>query len=96
MAFHIFHTAKDFWDQVNIYKSKGYTWIQENHSLYNPTVTDEDMPVVLNADKNKTMMFGIINSFFKKRYFSDPEFVKLYNASLRKKKLEKINDLHHR
>jgi hypothetical protein len=96
MAFHIFHTAKDFWNQVKVYKSKGYTWIQENHPRYNPTVTDEDMPVVLNADKNKTMMFGIINSFHKKRYFSDPEFVKLYNASLRKKKLEKINDLYNR
>lgn len=95
MAYHIFHTAKDFWNQVNIYKSEGYTWIQECHFDYNPTITENDMPIILNADNSKTIMFSIIG-FHKKRYFSDPEFVKLYNASLRKKKLEKINDLYNR
>jgi len=90
MAYHVFHTAKDFWKQVKIYKKLGYTWIQENHPKYNPNVTDSDMPVVLNADDEKTMMFGII-SHHKKKYFADPEFVRLYNHSLRKLKLKKIN-----
>jgi hypothetical protein len=91
MTYHIFHTAKEFWNQVKIYKSKGYTWVQENHPKYDPNVTDNDMPVVLNADDQKTMMFGIINGIHKKKYFSDPKFVKLYNKSLRKKKLEELN-----
>ena len=92
MAYHIFHTADDFWKQVKEYKKLGYTWIQENHPKYDPKVNEEDMPVVLNADHNKTIMFGII-SFYKDRYFSDPEFVKLYTQSLRKKKLQKILEI---
>jgi hypothetical protein len=91
MTYHIFHTTKEFWKQVKIYKSKGYTWVQESHFDYDPNVTDNDMPVVLNSDNQKTMMFGIINGPFKERYFSDPKFVKIYNNSLRKKKLEKLN-----
>ena len=92
MAYHIFHTAEDFWKQVKIYKKLGYTWIQENHPKYKPNVNDSHMPVVLNADNEKTMMFGIIDGFHKKKYFSDPKFVRLYNNSLRKKKLEKIQN----
>jgi hypothetical protein len=49
------------------------------------------MPVVLNADNQKTMLIGIINSIHKNRYFANPEFVKIYNQSLRKLKLKKIN-----
>jgi len=88
MAYHIFHNVEDFWKQVEIYKSEGYYWIQESH-YYNPKVTQEDMPGVLNADENKQMMFGIIKSC-KTAYFSNPEFVKLYKKSLREKKLERI------
>ena len=79
MAYHVFHTTKDFWKQVKIYKSKGYTWIQENHHDYDPNVTDSHMPVILNADDKKTMMFGLINGIWKERYFADPKFVKVYN-----------------
>ena len=93
MAYQIFHVVEDFWNQVNIYKSEGYTWIQENHPNYNPDVRNTDMPVVLKADEYKTMMFGVINGFNKKSYFSDPKFVKIYNKSLRKKKLEKWQQL---
>lgn len=89
MGYHVFHTTEDFWKQVKIYKSKGYTWIQENHPKYNPTVTDKDMPVVLNADNEKTMMFGLVSAY-KELYFKDSIFVKEYNKSLRKKKLEKL------
>ena len=92
MAYHIFHTAKDFWKQVKIYKSEGYTWIQESHPDYDPAVNDSHMPVILNVDNNKTMMFGLINGLWKDRYFKDPEFVKLYNQSLRKLKLKKIEN----
>jgi len=90
MAYHIFHTTEDFWKQVKYYKSKGYTWIQESHFDYEPTISVSDMPIVLNADNQNTMMFGVINGFNKKRYFLDPVFVKLYNKSLRIKKLQKI------
>lgn len=90
MAYHIFHTAKEFWKQVKIYKSQGYTWIQDSHFDYNPIVNDSHMPVVLNVDDEKTMMFGIINGIWKEKYFSDPKFIKLYNKSLRKKKLQKL------
>lgn len=92
MPYHIFHTEKDFWNQVKIYKSNGYTWIQENHPKYDPVVNDSHMPVVLNADNQKTMMFCIINGIWKDKYFSDPIFVKSYNKSLRKKKIEKLNE----
>jgi len=103
MAYHIFHTADDFWKAVAHYKSLGYSWIQDSHfwdpvfsnsmDNYNPKVTDSNMPVILNADENKTMMFGLM-SRYKYRYMSDPKFVELYNKSLRdfrKRKLEKIN-----
>lgn len=89
MSFHIFHSADDFWKTVNEYKNIGYTWIQESHFDYNPKVTQNDMPCVLNADDNRTMMFSIIE-LYKDRYFKDPKFVILYNQSLRKKKLETI------
>ena len=61
MAYHIFHTADDFWKAVNHYKSLGYTWIQESYFDYNPKITDSDMPIILNADENKTMMFGLMS-----------------------------------
>lgn len=89
MAYHIFHSAEDFWEQVKTYKTLGYSWIQESRSSYDPSITDIDMPCVLNADDKKTMMVGNIYAH-KERYFSDPEFVRLYNNSLRKKKLETI------
>ena len=88
--YHIFHAREDFLEQVKKYKSEGYHWIQENHSRYNPTIYESDMPIVLNADNENTMMVGIIN-INKAKYFSNPIFVKEYNRSLRKKKLEKIN-----
>ncbi len=89
MAYYIFHDEKDFWKKVNDLKSIGYTWIQESHFDYNPTVTQKDIPVILNIDEQKTMMFSIID-YYKSKYFSDPEFVRLYSISLRKKKLETI------
>lgn len=89
MKYYVFHAAEDFWKVVKEYKTLGYTWIQENHPLYEPTITDKDMPVVLSADDNKTLMFGIISAH-KEKYFAEPVFVKLYTSSLRKKKLEKI------
>lgn len=92
MTHHIFHTAEDFWKTVNDYKVLGYTWIQESHSSYNPNVTEVDMPVLLNVDDEKTLMFGVISAH-KEKYFADPKFVKLYTKSLRKKKLEKLNEL---
>lgn len=91
MAYHIIHTAEDFWQKVKMYKTSGYSWIQDSHSKYDPRVTDVDMPCVLNADDKKTMMYGNIE-VHKNKYFSDPTFVKLYNISLRKKKLQKINE----
>ena len=78
MPYHIFHTAEDFWKQVEIYKCKGYTWIEESHPQYIPYVTDKDMPVILNADNQNTIMWGIINGPNKERHFSDPKFVLLY------------------
>lgn len=89
MAHYIFHDEKDFWKTVYEYKNIGYTWIQESHFDYNPTVTQKNMPVILNVDENKTLMFSIIE-LYKDRYFKDPNFVILYNKSLRKKKLEVI------
>ena len=91
MAYHIFHNVEDFWQQVKIYKSEGYTWIDDNTIRYNPDVTQKDMPCVLNADSYKTMMFSIIE-YNKKSYFSNPEFVKLYQKSLREFKLIRILD----
>ena len=90
MSYHIFHNTENFWKQAHEYKNLGYTWINEPHGKYNPIVTEKDLPVILNADDQKTMMIGVIN-YNRDRYFSDPEFVKLYNSSLRKQKLETIN-----
>ena len=87
--YYIFHAEEDFWKTVKEYKNLGYTWIQESHFDYNPAVNQIDMPVVLNLDDNKTMMFGVVSTY-KEKYFADPKFVKLYTSSLRKKKLEKI------
>jgi hypothetical protein len=50
MAYHIFHNVEDFWQQVEIYKSEGYKWIQEYDPRYKPIVTEKDMTCVLNAD----------------------------------------------
>ena len=91
MAYHIFHNAEDFWKQVKIYKSEGYTWIQETDPRYNPVVTQEDMPCVLNVDNVKTMMHSVIK-YNKEWYFADKEFVKLYQKSLREFKLNRLLD----
>jgi hypothetical protein len=91
MPYHVFHTAEDFWKKVKMYKTSGYCWIQENHPQYDPIVTDIDMPCVLNADDKKTMMYGNIE-IHKDKYFADPKFLIMYNKSLRKLKLKKINE----
>jgi len=91
MVYHIFHNVEDFWKQVEIYKSEGYKWVQEYDPRYKPIVTEKDMPCVLNADENETMMFSVIE-YNKDRYFADKKFVKLYQKSLREKKLKRIID----
>ncbi len=92
MKYHIFHKVEDFWLQVEEYKKQGFTWVQESHFDYKPNITQNDMPVVLNADDEKTMMFGIV-SLYKQRYFKFPSFAKEFNKSLRKEKLKEINKI---
>lgn len=86
--YYVFLSANDFWEKVNFWKNKGYYWVYENHPLYNPTVTDKDMPCILAID-SKTMGWGKVEAH-KEKYFSDPTFVLLYKQELRKKKLNRI------
>lgn len=90
MKYHIFHKAEDFWLQVEEYKKLGYIWIQESHFDYAPKVNQDDMPVVLNADDEKTMMWGRVD-MYKHRYLQIPGFAKEFNKSLRKLKIKEIN-----
>ena len=76
-------------DIIKKYLADGYRWIYESSNDYMPNITASDMPIVLNADNYKTLLFGVISAN-KDRYFSEPEFVILYNKALRKKKLNRI------
>ena len=88
--FHIIHTLEDVSFYFDEYKSKGYTWIQENHPDYIPQVLEKDLPIILVADEDKTLMFGIIE-YYEEQYFSNPKVLAEYNRTLRNKKLTKLN-----
>jgi len=90
MKYHIFHKVEDLWLQVEEYKKQGFIWVQESHFDYKPNITQDDMPVVLNADDDKTMMFGKV-SMYKHRYDQIPGFAKEFSKSLRINKLKEIN-----
>lgn len=88
--YYVFFSIEDFWKKVNYWKSKGIYWIHSNYADYNPNVTQDDLPCVLNVDKN-SMLFGKIN-IYKDKYFKDELFIKIYNKELRKFKMKKLNE----
>jgi len=89
--YYVFFTVEDFWNKVNYWRSKGISWVQENHPNYNPIIKEDDLPFVLNVD-SVNMGWGKIEAH-RKKYFESTLFVKIYTVELRKHKLRKINNL---
>lgn len=85
----IIFTLDEAKDIIKKYLADGYHWIYEASSDYMPRLTDADMPILLIADKDKTLLHSIISTY-KDRYFASPVFVTLYKKALRVKKLNKI------
>jgi len=78
-GYHIFFSVEDALHMMDKYQLDGYTWIYDDN-YYIPPLKDQDMPIILLADTAKTLLFSII-SYNKERYFSDPEFMKIYKKS---------------
>jgi len=91
--FYIFFNEHDFHSKVIEYSMKGHEWVYGGTTL--PNLDKSDYPIALNCDSS-SMLFSIIENY-KKEYFNDPIFVKLYNTELqkiRKKKLLKLIENH--
>lgn len=84
-TYYIFFEREEFLKELKLLKEDGYHWINA-YDDWIPNLKDSEFPIVLNCDKNKTMMHSIIENH-KEHYFSDKKFVKIYNYYLRKYKI---------
>jgi len=85
--FYIFWNKEELYNKVEIYLSNGYRWLFLDSTF--PYIPPEKFPITLNCDSDRLMMWSEIKQH-KEAYFSDENFVKLYNQELRKRKIKNL------